>query len=85
MSAIQIRRSDRSAHFIATQGKGHIRALCAACSRNPQAAPYLRGFTQPPTHMVPSLDFVGQKEFRRGTQAKELIDYFAKHFQKTST
>lgn len=36
-------------------------------------------------HMVPSLDFVGQKEFRRGTQAKELIDYFAKHFQKTST
>lgn len=31
-------------------------------------------------HMVPSLDFEGQKEFRRGTQGGELIDYFAKHF-----
>lgn len=34
-------------------------------------------------HMVPSLDFEGQKEFRRGTQAGEFIDYFAKHFHKT--
>lgn len=35
-------------------------------------------------HMYPSLDFERQKEFRRGTQAGELIDYFAKHFHKTS-
>lgn len=35
-------------------------------------------------HRVPSLDFEEQKEFRRGTQAGELIDYFAKHFHKTS-
>lgn len=35
-------------------------------------------------HLVPSLDFEEQKEFRRGTQAGELIDYFAKHFHKTS-
>jgi hypothetical protein len=34
-------------------------------------------------HMVPSLDFEGQKEFRRGTQAGDVIDYFAKHFHKT--
>lgn len=31
-------------------------------------------------HLVPSLDFEAQKEFRRGTQAGEVIDYFAKHF-----
>jgi len=31
-------------------------------------------------HMVPSIDFDEQKDFRRGTQAGELIDYFAKHF-----
>jgi hypothetical protein len=36
-------------------------------------------------HLVPSLDFEGQKEFRRGTQAGEVIDYFAKHFHKTTT
>lgn len=35
-------------------------------------------------HLVPSLHFDEQKEFRRGTQAGELIDYFAKHFHKTS-
>lgn len=35
-------------------------------------------------HLVPSLDFEGQKEFRRGTQAGEVIDYFAKHFHQTS-
>ena len=29
-------------------------------------------------HLVPSLDFDEQKEFRRGTQAAEVIDYFAK-------
>lgn len=34
-------------------------------------------------HMVPSLDFEEQKEFRRGTQAGEVIDYFSKHFHKT--
>ncbi len=31
-------------------------------------------------HMTPSLDFEEQKEFRRGTQAGELMDYFTKHF-----
>jgi hypothetical protein len=31
-------------------------------------------------HMLPSLDFEEQKKFRRGTQAGEVIDYFAKHF-----
>ncbi len=31
-------------------------------------------------HMMPSLDFKEQKEFRRDTQAGEVIDYFAKHF-----
>lgn len=31
-------------------------------------------------HMVPSIDFDQQKEFRKGTQAGEAIDYFAKHF-----
>ena len=36
-------------------------------------------------HMVPSTDFNEQKRFRDGTQAAELIDYFAKHFStKTS-
>ena len=33
-------------------------------------------------HLLPSIDFAEQKEFRRGTQAGELIDYFAKHFHK---
>ena len=31
-------------------------------------------------HMLPDLDFEAQKEFRRGTQASEVIDYFAAHF-----
>lgn len=31
-------------------------------------------------HMVPSTDFDEQKRFREGTQATEMIDYFAKHF-----
>lgn len=35
-------------------------------------------------HLMPSLDFEGQKEFRRGTQAGEVIDYFAMNFHKTS-
>lgn len=35
-------------------------------------------------HLVPSLDFEGQKQFRRGTQAREVIDYFAKHFHQTN-
>ena len=32
-------------------------------------------------HLLPNLDFDQQKEFRRGTQANELIDYFSKHFR----
>ncbi|PZQ64003.1 MAG: hypothetical protein DI570_06935 [Phenylobacterium zucineum] len=31
-------------------------------------------------HMLPSLDFEAQKEFRKGAQASEVIDYFAAHF-----
>ncbi len=34
-------------------------------------------------HMIPSLDFEEQKEFRRGTQAAEVIEYFSKHFADT--
>jgi hypothetical protein len=36
-------------------------------------------------HMMPSLDFEEQKEFRSGTQAGKVIDYFAKNFHKTRT
>lgn len=36
-------------------------------------------------HLVPSIDFVEQKEFRRGTQAAQMIDYFAKHFGTKSS
>ena len=36
-------------------------------------------------HLVPSIDFDEQKQFREGTQAAEMIDYFAEHFgAKTS-
>lgn len=31
-------------------------------------------------HMLPDLDFEGQKAFRKGTQAAEVIDYFAANF-----
>lgn len=31
-------------------------------------------------HLMPSIDFDEQKQFRKGTQAAELIDYFATHF-----
>lgn len=31
-------------------------------------------------HLIPNLDFDEQKRFRRGTQAAEVIDYFATHF-----
>lgn len=31
-------------------------------------------------HMLPSLDFDEQKRFRQGTQAAQVIDYFAKNF-----
>lgn len=31
-------------------------------------------------HLVPSIDFAEQKQFRQGTQAAQMIDYFAKHF-----
>ena len=65
-----------------------------------EAANSMAGFCKPATntenlmslytddqfiHMVPSLDFEEQKEFRRGTQAGEVIDYFAKHFHETSS
>jgi len=31
-------------------------------------------------YLFPSIDFKEQRQFRKGTQASELIDYFAKHF-----
>lgn len=31
-------------------------------------------------HLLPSLDFDAQKQFRQGTQAAEMIDYFARNF-----
>ncbi|MFB0872666.1 MULTISPECIES: hypothetical protein [unclassified Sphingobium] len=31
-------------------------------------------------HLIPSVDFAEQKQFRRGTQAAEVIDYFAANF-----
>lgn len=31
-------------------------------------------------HLVPSIDFEAQRQFRAGTQADEVIDYFAKNF-----
>lgn len=31
-------------------------------------------------HLVPSMDFKAQKQFRRGTKAADVIDYFSKHF-----
>ncbi len=31
-------------------------------------------------HLVPSINFEEQKQFREGTQAAEMMDYFAKHF-----
>ncbi|MDT8867791.1 DUF3800 domain-containing protein [Vibrio fluvialis] len=31
-------------------------------------------------HLLPSLDFEGQKRFRKGTQGSEVIDYFSRHF-----
>lgn len=33
-------------------------------------------------HMLPSIDFAQQKRFRHGTQAAQVIDYFAKNFHK---
>lgn len=31
-------------------------------------------------HLIPDIDFKAQKQFRRGTQASEVIDYFAANF-----
>lgn len=31
-------------------------------------------------HLIPSIDFAEQKQFRRGTQAAEVIDYFSANF-----
>lgn len=31
-------------------------------------------------HLLPSIDFASQKRFRQGTQATEVIDYFARNF-----
>ena len=33
-------------------------------------------------HLLPSIDFAEQKRFRQGTQAAQLIDYFAANFHK---
>jgi hypothetical protein len=34
-------------------------------------------------HMLPSLDLEAQREFRKGTQAAALIDYFAENFSSS--
>ncbi|KPN94095.1 DUF3800 domain-containing protein [Pseudomonas nunensis] len=34
-------------------------------------------------HMLPSLDLEGQREFRKGTRAAALIDYFAENFSSS--
>jgi hypothetical protein len=31
-------------------------------------------------HLIPGIDFVAQKQLRRGSQAAEMIDFFAAHF-----
>ena len=31
-------------------------------------------------HLTPNVDFEEQRRFRKGTQAAEMIDYFAAHF-----
>lgn len=36
-------------------------------------------------HLVPSIDFSEQKQFRQGTQAAQMIDYFVKHFGTASS
>lgn len=36
-------------------------------------------------HMLPSIDFDEQKRFREGTQAAQMIDYFAKNFSERSS
>jgi hypothetical protein len=33
-------------------------------------------------HMLPSIDFDEQKRFRQGTQAAQVIDYFAENVHK---
>lgn len=33
-------------------------------------------------HLLPSIDFDAQKQFRQGTQAAEMIDYFARNFSE---
>lgn len=33
-------------------------------------------------HLLPSTDFAEQKRFRQGTQAAQVIDYFAANFYK---
>jgi hypothetical protein len=35
-------------------------------------------------HLIPSIDFEAQRKFRAGTQADEVIDYFAKNFHSPS-
>jgi len=35
-------------------------------------------------HLVPSIDFEEQRRFRQGTQAAEVVDYFATHFNGQS-
>lgn len=36
-------------------------------------------------HLIPSVDFAAQKAFRQGTQAAEVIDYFAENFASKSS
>jgi hypothetical protein len=34
-------------------------------------------------HLVPSIDFDEQKQFRQGSQAAQMIDYFTENFSNT--
>lgn len=48
---------------------------------DPQEVNSLYGETQF-IYLVPSINFAGQKQFRQGTQAAQMIDYFAKNFSE---
>lgn len=51
---------------------------------DPQEVMSLYGETQF-IYLVPSINFAEQKQFRQGTQAAQMIDYFAKNFSERSS
>lgn len=60
----------------------HFRAMVGAIKKTEynQSIPDLYGETNF-IHLLPNLNFVETKEFRRGTQAGEFIDFVAKNFR----